>query len=70
MTRNAPCKLLSPAEDLPADSSAELDDSERTPREFYTRVMGYHWPASAWNYRKIQEHADRVRFIEPETCTG
>lgn len=70
MSRNAPRKMLSPAEDLPADSSAELDDAERTPRELYTWVMGYQWPDSAWNYRKVQEHVDRVRFIERETCTG
>lgn len=42
----------------------QLDDSERTPCEVWTRVMGYHRPVSAFNTGKRSEHADRCYFNE------
>ena len=42
----------------------EIDDSERTPCEIWTRVMGYYRPVTAWNPGKRQEHADRKPFRE------
>jgi hypothetical protein len=39
-----------------------LDDTERTPCERWTRVMGYHRPISAFNAGKQAEHRDRVYF--------
>jgi hypothetical protein len=43
-----------------------LDDSERTPCEIWTRVMGYHRPVSEWNRGKQQEHRDRRWFREEQ----
>jgi len=42
----------------------DLDPSQRTPCEIYTRVMGYHRPVSAFNVGKQQEHRDRKHFTE------
>jgi anaerobic ribonucleoside-triphosphate reductase len=42
----------------------DLDESERTRVEQWTRVMGYHRPVSAWNPGKQQEHKDRKYFSE------
>ena len=42
----------------------ELNDSERTRCEIWTRVMGYHRPVSAWNAGKQSEHAERSYFRE------
>jgi len=43
-------------------STIKLDDSKRTPCEVWTRVMGYHRPASSFNNGKQSEFADRVYF--------
>lgn len=54
-----------------------LKDSERTPCEIWTRVMGYHRPISSFNIGKKGEFADRKYFKEPKdgapvscTCRG
>lgn len=44
----------------------EIDDSERTPCEVWSRVMGYHRPVSWWNKGKQQEFRDRKHFREPQ----
>ena len=44
--------------------SAYLPDSERTPCEVWTRVMGYHRPVSAYNAGKLAEHRERQYFLE------
>ena len=41
-----------------------IDDSERTPCEVWTRVMGYHRPVSAFNEGKKAEHRERQMFSE------
>lgn len=48
----------------PAD--LHIDDSERTPCEVWTRVMGYHRPVSAFNAGKRAEHRERKYFREDE----
>ena len=55
----------------------KLDNSERTPCEIWTRVMGYHRPISSFNIGKKGEFADRKYFKEPKdsvpvscTCRG
>ena len=47
------------------NTAIELDDSERTRCEVWTRVMGYHRPVAAWNPGKQSEHAERRYFVEP-----
>ena len=42
----------------------ELDDSERTRCEVWSRVMGYHRPITSWNVGKQQEFHDRKMFEE------
>lgn len=42
----------------------ELDDSERTPCEVWTRVMGYFRPMVCANIGKQQEMKDRVYFSQ------
>ncbi|MCL2403834.1 MAG: anaerobic ribonucleoside-triphosphate reductase [Coriobacteriia bacterium] len=42
--------------------TSKLDDSQRTPCEVWTRVMGYHRPASSFNSGKQSEFAERVYF--------
>jgi hypothetical protein len=42
----------------------DLPDTERTPCEVWTRVMGYHRPVSAFNPGKQSEHAERLHFRE------
>lgn len=42
----------------------ELDDSERTRCEIWTRVMGYHRPVSHFNIGKKAEHYSRKHFTE------
>ena len=54
--------LKSPCLDL--DCQVELDESERTRTEVWTRVMGYHRPVAAFNPGKQSEHAERVHFTE------
>jgi hypothetical protein len=52
-----------PAIDPQADAD-QLDPSERTPCEIWSRVMGYHRPVSAYNVGKQAEHAERRYFRE------
>ena len=42
----------------------DISESERTPCEIWTRVMGYHRPVSSFNPGKKSEHADRRCFRE------
>jgi hypothetical protein len=42
----------------------ELNDTERTRCEVWTRVMGYHRPVSAFNPGKRSEHMERRYFLE------
>ncbi|MGC9319080.1 MAG: anaerobic ribonucleoside-triphosphate reductase [Armatimonadota bacterium] len=46
----------------------ELDESERTRCEIWTRVMGYYRPVSMWNAGKQSEYADRRAFLEPPSA--
>ena len=46
------------------DKKIELDDSERTRCEIWTRVMGYHRPVSGYNIGKIGEFQERKLFTE------
>jgi len=43
----------------------QLNPSERTRCEVWTRVMGYYRPVSMWNAGKQSEYADRRAFLEP-----
>jgi hypothetical protein len=45
-----------------------LTDSERTPCEVWTRVMGYYRPITYMNPGKQSENAERVCFKEPPAC--
>jgi anaerobic ribonucleoside-triphosphate reductase len=49
-------------------ATIQLDDSERTRCEVWSRVMGYYRPVSAWNAGKQSEQAERVTFREPPAC--
>lgn len=49
----------------PTRVEIELDESERTRCEIWTRVMGYYRPVSMWNAGKQSEYADRKAFLEP-----
>ena len=40
-----------------------LTDSERTPCEVWSRVMGYHRPVSGWNTGKQGEWEERRPFV-------
>lgn len=42
----------------------DLDESERTRTEVWTRVMGYHRQVSAFNPGKQSEHRERRMFRE------
>lgn len=42
----------------------QLDDSERTRCEIWTRVMGYHRPVSSFNTGKQGEFKERRFFVE------
>lgn len=48
-----------------ATVTVTIADSERTPCEVWSRVMGYYRPVSAWNAGKQSEQAERVSFREP-----
>ena len=39
-----------------------IDDSQRTPCEIWSRVMGYYRPVKDWNIGKRQEFKDRKYF--------
>ncbi|MGN1063461.1 MAG: anaerobic ribonucleoside-triphosphate reductase [Alphaproteobacteria bacterium] len=47
----------------------EKYESERQPVECWTRVMGYFRPVSQFNKGKKSEFAERVWFLESDTCT-
>lgn len=42
----------------------KLNDSERTPCEVWSRVMGYHRPVSEYNRGKKEEFYERKCFKE------
>lgn len=44
--------------------AVELDDSQRTRCEIWTRVMGYHRPVSSFNIGKQGEFRERRFFVE------
>ena len=46
----------------------QLNESERTRCEVWTRVMGYYRPVSMWNAGKQSEYADRKAFLEPPSA--
>lgn len=48
----------------PPAPTPTLTDSERTPCEVWTRVMGYHRPVAMWNAGKQAEHRERRQFRE------
>ncbi len=48
----------------PAASVMQLDDSQRTRCEVWTRVMGYHRPVSSFNIGKQGEFRERRFFVE------
>jgi anaerobic ribonucleoside-triphosphate reductase len=54
---------------LSTEGHAKLDDSERTPCEVWTRVMGYHRPASSFNNGKQSEFAERVYFEDTSSSS-
>jgi len=41
-----------------------IDNSQRTKCEIWTRVMGYHRPVSEFNTGKKAEYAERTAFEE------
>lgn len=45
---------------------AGIKDSDRTPCEVWTRVMGYHRPVACFNKGKQGEHEERKFFNEPK----
>jgi anaerobic ribonucleoside-triphosphate reductase len=47
-------------------SRIQLDDSQRTRCEVWTRVMGYHRPVAFWNPGKQSEHKERRYFANPK----
>ena len=46
------------------DDTMKLKDEERTRREVWTRVMGYHRPVTSFNPGKQSEHRERRVFVE------
>jgi hypothetical protein len=58
--------LLTAAQPLApaAAPGAQLQDSERTRCEIWTRVMGYHRPVSSFNTGKQGEFNERAFFAE------
>jgi hypothetical protein len=49
-------------------TTRQFDDSQRTPCEIWTRVMGYHRPVASFNRGKQSEFAERRCFEEPVSC--
>jgi len=47
-----------------------LKDEERTRCEVWTRVMGYHRPATSFNKGKQSEHRERQFFVEGRCTAG
>ncbi|MGC9449418.1 anaerobic ribonucleoside-triphosphate reductase [Cereibacter sphaeroides] len=52
------------------EAALELDESERTRCEVWTRVMGYHRPVSSFNTGKKGEFAERRPFVEAKARLG
>ena len=48
----------------------ELNNTERTRCEVWSRVMGYYRPVSQWNAGKQSEQAERISFREPPACVN
>ena len=46
------------------DEDIKLEDSERTPCEIWTRVMGYHRRIQDFNIGKVGEAMERKYFTE------
>lgn len=46
----------------------QLDDSQRTRCEVWTRVMGYHRPVSSFNTGKQGEFNERRFFVERQAA--
>jgi anaerobic ribonucleoside-triphosphate reductase len=49
---------------VPSQIDPQLEDHERQPCEVWTRVMGYHRPASSFNIGKKGEYQERRYFRE------
>jgi len=47
----------------------QLNDSERTRCEVWTRVMGYHRPVTSFNPGKLSEYKER-QFYNEQASTG
>jgi anaerobic ribonucleoside-triphosphate reductase len=45
-----------------------LEDSERTPCEIWTRVMGYFRPLESFNIGKVSEHKERKYYTESKAA--
>lgn len=45
-----------------------IKDSDRTPCEIWTRVMGYHRPISSFNIGKLGEVAER-KYFDQRKCS-
>ena len=43
-----------------------IEDTERTPCEVWTRVMGYYRPVAFFNTGKKGEYHERVAFVAPD----
>jgi len=56
---------------VPRQDNIPLQPEERQRCEVWTRVMGYHRPASEFNPGKKGEHEERVHYREPgKSCTA
>jgi Anaerobic ribonucleoside-triphosphate reductase len=62
--------LLDREPDGTCETVITLRDDERQRCEVWTRVMGYHRPASAFNIGKQGEFKERVCFVEPLPAAG
>ena len=46
------------------DKIIKILDSERTPCEIWTRVVGYYRPTDSFNIGRAQEHKERKLYKE------
>lgn len=56
------------ASQTPTQTRPQLEDSERTRCEIWTRVMGYHRPVSSFNTGKQGEFNERRFFVEQQAA--
>lgn len=61
-------QVLSTQTPASAAHHLQLDDSERTRCEIWTRVMGYHRPVSSFNTGKQGEFNERRFFVEKQNA--